>query len=118
MGCRIELHDDHFAQNAKDVDWLKVIGRSGWVLLTKDERIRTNQIEQQALADHSVTAFLLSRQDLTAQDMVDAFTTALPRMRNLLSSRRRPFVARVSPAGTVVVLKDVLRVKSGYKKKR
>ncbi|WP_437796354.1 hypothetical protein [Sorangium sp. So ce693] len=30
-------HDDHFAQNTPDAEWLVEIGRRGWVVLTKDK---------------------------------------------------------------------------------
>jgi hypothetical protein len=108
-GYKVEIHDDHFEQTAKDVEWLQVVGERGWVLLSKDEHIRTNEIEKEALATYKVTAFMLSRQDLTAEAMVRALSAALPRILNLLGSRRRPFVARVTPAGDVTVLTDVLK---------
>jgi hypothetical protein len=27
---RVEIHDDHFAQDARDVQWLKSVGERGW----------------------------------------------------------------------------------------
>lgn len=38
QGLTIALHDDHFTQNALDVDWLPEVGQRGWVVLTKDAR--------------------------------------------------------------------------------
>lgn len=31
----VEIHDDHFAQEARDVDWLPAVAVKGWVVLTK-----------------------------------------------------------------------------------
>ena len=33
-GIRVELHDDHFAQDAQDDPWLPVVGRKGWYVIT------------------------------------------------------------------------------------
>ena len=29
-GETVEIHDDHFAPDAKDADWLSVVGTRGW----------------------------------------------------------------------------------------
>lgn len=39
QGETVEAHDSHFAQDASDVEWLGVVGRKGWVVLSKDDRI-------------------------------------------------------------------------------
>jgi len=39
-GARIEIHDDHFGPETTDEDWLREAGRRGWIVLTKDARIR------------------------------------------------------------------------------
>jgi len=41
-GISIEIHDDHFAQDAQDVDWMPEVGKKGWVILTKDNKISKN----------------------------------------------------------------------------
>jgi len=39
-GVTVEIHDHHFPQNALDEDWLSEVGERGWIVLTKDDRIR------------------------------------------------------------------------------
>ena len=34
--AQVELHDDHFPQDARDQTWLAEAGKRGWVVLTKD----------------------------------------------------------------------------------
>ncbi|WP_051482568.1 hypothetical protein [Synechocystis sp. PCC 7509] len=43
-GISIEIHDDHFAPDAQDVDWIPEVGKKGWVVLTKDARIGRNSL--------------------------------------------------------------------------
>jgi hypothetical protein len=44
----IAFHE-RFASGTKDPVWLSEVGRNGWVLLTKDSRIRYRRNEMQAL---------------------------------------------------------------------
>lgn len=79
-GATVEVHDDHFPQATPDVDWLAEVGRRGWVVLSKDERIRRNRIERTALEAARVRAFFLTQQDITGQEMAELFSSALPGM--------------------------------------
>ncbi len=36
-GLTIELHDDHFSQDAPDQEWLPAIGVRRWYVITRDE---------------------------------------------------------------------------------
>ena len=95
----MEIHDRHFAQDAKDADWLREVGSRGWVVLTKDHHIRTRQSELLALLSAGVAVFVLTAGDLSGLDMAHAFVRALPKMKRMLVGQPRPFIARVSPGG-------------------
>jgi hypothetical protein len=98
-GCSVEIHDDHFPADAQDAEWLPVVGGRSWVVLTKDQHIRTRQNELVALLSAGVAAFVLAGGDLTGPEMAQTFVRALPRMRRMLVGQRRPFIARVSAGG-------------------
>src|SRR5207248_7551098 len=55
MGARVQMHRDHFAEDAADVDWLPVIARRGWVILSKDQY---NWLEIRAIKNAKGRAFL------------------------------------------------------------
>ena len=42
-GARVAVHDDHFPTDAKDNEWLPAVGKNGWVVLTKDKRIKDTE---------------------------------------------------------------------------
>jgi hypothetical protein len=109
VGCVVELHDDHFPIDAKDVDWLPEVGRRGWVVLSKDLSIRTNEPERRALLEANVRAFLFSQQEVPGHVMAEAFVKAVRRMVNICNSHAAPVVARVNPSGKVEVLEALLR---------
>jgi PIN like domain len=106
QGEAVEAHDRHFAQDASDVEWLGAVGRKGWVVLSKDDRIRLNEVERAALVEAGVAAFFLSRRDLTGPQMADSFVKALPAIKRVLRRFPVPFIARISAQGEVSVFES------------
>ena len=98
-GATVEVHDDHFPQATPDVDWLAEVGRRGWVVLSKDERILRNRIERTALEAARVRAFFLTQQDITGQEMAELFSNALPGMTRRAVSEPAPFIFTISRSG-------------------
>jgi hypothetical protein len=66
-GAQVEIHDAHFAPDAPDVEWLATVGKQGWVVLSKDARIRRDAFEREALRSASVKAFFLTQQGSRAK---------------------------------------------------
>jgi hypothetical protein len=102
-GATVEVHDDHFPHTEADVDWLPVVGQRGWVVLTKDRRIRTRTLELRALMDAGVAAFVLTAGDLNGAEMADALVKALPRMRRMVAKHLRPFIAVLGRSGDLTL---------------
>jgi PIN like domain len=103
-GHDVMVHDDEFEPDARDVEWLEGVGKRGWVVLTKDARIRTNAIERSTLLSSNVAAFMLGRGDLKGPQMAAIFIAALPRMTKVLRRWDVPIVATVTALGGVSVL--------------
>jgi hypothetical protein len=76
---KIEVHDDHFPPDAKDEDWLQIVGARGWIVLTSDRRIRYRVLELAALKASGVRAFTFRSGNLTdarnGRDLPESFTT-------------------------------------------
>lgn len=98
-GATVEVHDDHFPQTTPDVEWLADVGRRGWVVLSKDERIRRNRIEREALEAARARAFFLTQQDITGQEMAELFSNALSGMTRRAVSEPAPFIFTISRSG-------------------
>lgn len=103
-GLQVIVHDDEFEPDARDVDWLRAVGQRGWVVLTKDARIRTNALERGALLSANVAAFMLGRGDMTGPRMASTYVTALPRIMKVLRRWDLPVVATVTATGGVSLL--------------
>lgn len=100
-GVTVEVHNDHFPPDARDDTWLLEVGKRGWVVLTKDDRIRYRSTERAAVVAAHVALFALSSGNLTGGEMAQAFVVALPRMSRVLATHRPPFIAKVTRSGEV-----------------
>jgi predicted nuclease of predicted toxin-antitoxin system len=104
-GAQVEVHDKHFASDAPDVEWLAAVGKQGWVVLSKDARIRRDAFEREALRSASVKAFFLTQQGLTGEEMAQIFVAALPGMVTRASRQPGPFVYTLSRGGVFAHVK-------------
>ena len=97
----VEIHEGNFPPAAPDEDWLPIIGQNGWVLLTKDEKIRYRAAEKRAIAQHLIRAFFLVPTKLTGPENGEVFVKALRRMERFCVGNQPPFIAKVFRNGTV-----------------
>ena len=104
-GATVEVHDDHFNQDAFDEEWLPVVGRRGWAVITSDDRIRYRTVEREAATSAGVALFIFTGKRMRAAAIAAALVQALPGMLELLTNQPRPFVAKVSRTGIVALLK-------------
>ena len=63
-GLVVEIHDDHFARDEEDRVWLRTVGERGWVVLTKDQRLRYRPLEIAALRASKARVFVLTAGNL------------------------------------------------------
>lgn len=99
------MHDDHFPQDAFDDAWLPVVGSRGWTVLTSDDRIRYRQAEMTAACTAGVALFIFTGKRMRGAAIADALVRALPSILELLETKTRPFIARVSRTGSVTLLR-------------
>jgi hypothetical protein len=111
-GCTVHVHDDHFAQNAPDTAWLSHVGRQGWIVLTKDKRIRTRLLERDALIRAGVAAFFVAPGDATAEQMARACVQALPAIARTVAALGNPLIAMITLRGRVQVLETKRRMRT------
>jgi predicted nuclease of predicted toxin-antitoxin system len=103
-GATVQVHDDYFTPDAKDADWLSEVGQKGWIVLTKDHRIRYRNLERAALMNAGIAAFILTAGDLQGDEMARVFVDALPAITRFLKKHMKPFIAKVGRNGSVSML--------------
>jgi len=102
-GERVEIMEDHFANDVDDTVWVPEVGKRGWIILSKDKALRHNSLEQIALLKSNTHSFILTSADQAGPQMANAFVTALPDMMRLIQKFPPPFVGTVTPTGRVNV---------------
>jgi hypothetical protein len=91
----VEVHDDHFAQDTDDAQWLRVVGDRGWIVLTHNRRIRHVSRETEALMEAGVRAFFLIGH-APHRVLAENFVRTEPRVRRFLARHgRHSFLAKV-----------------------
>jgi PIN like domain len=110
-GFSVEVHADHFPQTQNvreesDREWLRFAGAQGWVVLSKNEGIRRNQIEIVEIRDSGVAAFISTASNITGEQLADSFVAAMPRVLRIVRRHKRPYIATVSKSGRVTMFMD------------
>ncbi len=90
---------DHFPADTEDTEWLAHIGEKGWILITRDERIRFRPGERAALKEHEVGAFFMGGKNRNACQLIQQLVRNWPQIKERARSTKRPFAFRVRPTG-------------------
>ena len=101
QGLTVALLKEHFPTNTPDEEWLPAVGQRGWLILTKDDRIRRRPVERQALQRSQARAFILPSGNMSGDEMASAIVNALPKIRRVVGKTQPPFIARITKAGDV-----------------
>jgi len=67
-GLDVRVHDELFPQATEDVVWLTEAGAKRWVVITRDDRIRYNQLEKQAVLASKLRFFSITSSALTGDE--------------------------------------------------
>jgi len=70
-------------------------------VLTKDKRIRFNELEKGAILRNHVREFYFSSGNSSGTEMAEILITALPGMFKLFREHEPPFVASITRSGAV-----------------
>lgn len=103
-GEQVQVHDDHFPQGTHDEIWLSAVGKRGWIVLTKDDRIRYHIAAINAIKSAGATAIILPKGSLKASEMAEIFIKVLPNIKTFIEKHKPPFIARLTPGGALAVI--------------
>ena len=100
-GISYEQHGAHFTPGTPDSEWLPTVGRSGWLLITLDQRIRYNELERKAILRYRVRAFVFTSGNMSGKQMAKSLSIALPGMKRLCQKTSGAFIASLTKSGAV-----------------
>ena len=92
----VELHSSHFKPGTRDEDWLPVVGKNGWILITQDKRIRRHKNELSALRANKVCAFIISAKELRGEEIGELIVKAHVKIKRILKKNSPPIIAIIN----------------------
>jgi PIN like domain len=107
-GIAFVPHHDHFEQACPDVDWLPIVGKNGWIVITRDKNIRRKPNELQAFKENNVLAIVLSSgssSQASAADTAELLIRLYPKLMRKIQASKPPLMLNVTLMGTVSTVK-------------
>jgi hypothetical protein len=99
------VHDELFPQGTEDVVWLREAGAHRWVVITRDDRIRYNQLEKQAVLAAKLRFFSVTSSSLTGDEAAALLVSALGSISRLCRQHtKRGFIAKISRGPDVKII--------------
>lgn len=85
-----------------DDEWMEIVGRRGWVVVTQDYKFHLDEYEKVAFMQHKIKCFYLP--DATAKTWVTscAFIRSHSKILNLCVEQSAPFIYNLKPNGRLV----------------
>jgi hypothetical protein len=78
-----------------------MVGKRGWLLLTKDKRSRFNELEKAAIQRYRVREFYFASGNYSGVEMAEMLLNALREMARFVRRYDPPFIASISKSGNV-----------------
>lgn len=104
-GVEIRVHDELFPQGTQDVEWLREAGAHRWVIITRDDRIRYNQLEKHAVIAARLRFFSITSSSLTGEEAAALILSALDKISRLCRQHsKRGFIAKISRGPDVKII--------------
>lgn len=73
-------------EGVPDVEWLEHCGRAGWIVFSKDKRLRHDRDQRAMMIEHNVRAFVLTSGNLKAPEQAARFLQNLARIESAARS--------------------------------
>lgn len=93
-GLSVERHDDHFRPDSPDEEWLRAVGKRGWVALSHDRRIRYKPNELAAVIRHDVRLLIIVGK-LPLPALAESFVASQDLIGKFLAEHPAPLIAKV-----------------------
>ncbi|MBX3294886.1 MAG: hypothetical protein KF762_04180 [Acidobacteria bacterium] len=101
LGLNVERHDDHFAPDTIDPDWIAACAKKNWIIISSDLNIKRNLLERLAILNSNLGAFFFTSAQITSEEQIKLFQKAIPKIARILVTQPRPFIARINKQGEV-----------------
>ena len=92
-----------FTSGTPDEEWLPYVGNKGYILFTKDQRIRRRPLEKALIMEYKVGAFYLMGKTMSRWNYIRQIVRAWDKIEKLVEKEYPPFAYQVSLHGTKII---------------
>jgi hypothetical protein len=92
------------------------VGEKKWIVLMRDQNIGRRPLELEALLRAGVRSFVLVEGRLPDRENAKILIKAIPRMLEMISEQRFPFIARIRRDSSISTWKTLDDLSNGRKK--
>jgi uncharacterized protein with PIN domain len=93
---------DEFPRDTTDEEWLPIVGERGWILITRDKKIRRRPAEIDAYRRNGIGGFVLTGKSLEGWKIIRQLVNRWEKIKELARSTRKPFLFRIPPRGSKI----------------
>jgi PIN like domain len=93
-GLTVETHAAHFSEAAPDEEWLPIVARSGWIVVTHDARMRYKANERDAIVSNRI-ALLLIVGSAPHADLAHSFVRTRDKIESFVRENTPPYIAKI-----------------------
>lgn len=104
-GMVVESHADHFAHDTPDSDWIPIVSQRGWVILTRDRRMRYKPAEREAILRSGARVLILVGK-VTHRELAINCVRSRARIESFIARNTAPFIARIYRPSPAEVKRD------------
>lgn len=101
MRLPVEYHVLHFPIDLPDDEWLPQVGTWGWTVIGHDQNFHIYPNELSAIKQYEIGCFYLWGGQATRWEKLRCFARAYDRILEADTKTTRPFIFRVTQAGTL-----------------
>ena len=100
-GIKVEVHDGLLPPDAPDEEWIALVGRKGWVAVTRDKNIRYRAVEINAIKKHAARVVVIRMKNATGPQMAELLVKERHRIARFVAKTKAPFIAGIPRSSTV-----------------
>ena len=100
-GVDIEVHDDHFAIDAPDEEWIGSVARRGWVAVTRDRNIRYRTHEMNSIRENAARVIVIRMKAATGEAIAEVLCRSMSRIARFVTATPAPFVVAITSNGAL-----------------
>ena len=104
LPVNIEYHQNHFAQDSKDDEWMPEVGKRGWTLIGHDGQHHLVAAERSAILDYRIGCFYLWGNSARLWQKMRCFLRAFEGVLEAAQDTDPPFVFQVKETGRLVAI--------------